>query len=338
MAGELLQLELRRMDAAYVEQNKREYEITKHVSLAEVAPEELMKLRDGLPASVELPEKLFEQDWPGHYLRRIKSVSVTVPVTNAPYGSVSCKLSLAQNKIRKAPGTGSGDENFYTDYHRTEAIVTSSGQNDGGLFELIFRDERYLPFEGAGALSTWDISLKKEGNRFDATTIHDVVLHVRYTAREAGNNTIAAPTGVTGSRLFSAKTDFPAEWYAFVEGTGAPAVHELEMPIVLRHFQPLVGKMPTKITSFQLYARRSSGGVDPISLHVKKPTETSAAEHPLGVVPNAPNTTQTIMTETATGSQDINLLPETPNSLARWRITTTEAQNLEDIWMSCTYE
>jgi hypothetical protein len=27
------------------------------------------------------------------------------------------------------------------------------------MFELNFRDERYLPFEGAGAISTWQLEL-----------------------------------------------------------------------------------------------------------------------------------------------------------------------------------
>jgi len=32
----------------------------------------------------------------------------------------------------------------------TTAIVTSTAQNDSGMFELNLKDERYLPFEGAG--------------------------------------------------------------------------------------------------------------------------------------------------------------------------------------------
>jgi len=36
-----------------------------------------------------------------------------------------------------------------------EAIATSTGQNDAGLFLLDLNDERYLPFEYAGAVSRW---------------------------------------------------------------------------------------------------------------------------------------------------------------------------------------
>ena len=67
-----------------------------------------------------------------------------------------------------------------------QAIATSTGQNDGGLFELNFRDERYLPFEGAGVISRWRIALDPDANGFDFNTLSDVVLHIRYTARDGG--------------------------------------------------------------------------------------------------------------------------------------------------------
>ncbi len=60
-------------------------------------------------------------------------------------------------------------------YGATEAIATSTGQNDAGLFELNFRDERYLPFEYAGAVSRWRIELPIETNAFDIDTVSDLI-------------------------------------------------------------------------------------------------------------------------------------------------------------------
>ncbi|MBK9227461.1 MAG: hypothetical protein IPL67_10515 [Ignavibacteria bacterium] len=37
----------------------------------------------------------------------------------------------------------------------------STGQNDSGVFELNFRDERYLPFENTGAISSWRLELPR---------------------------------------------------------------------------------------------------------------------------------------------------------------------------------
>ena len=50
------------------------------------------------------------------------------------------------------------------------------------MFEFGFRDERYMPFEGAGAISDWSLSLPKTLRVFDYTTISDVVVHLDYTA------------------------------------------------------------------------------------------------------------------------------------------------------------
>ena len=58
------------------------------------------------------------------------------------------------------------------------SMATSSGQTDSGMFELNFRDERYLPFEGAGAVSRWRLELPAPLPQFDYGSIADVLLHV----------------------------------------------------------------------------------------------------------------------------------------------------------------
>ncbi|MDP3599270.1 MAG: hypothetical protein Q8S75_19970, partial [Nitrospirota bacterium] len=114
-----------------------------------------------------------------------------------------------------------------------QSIATSSGQNDGGLFELNFHDDRYLPFEGPGAESIWQFSLPTEFKAFDYDTIADLVLHIRYTAREGGDDyarsvasgLVRTLNGIPtdGLKLLvSLRHDFPAEWRALqVEGDDA---------------------------------------------------------------------------------------------------------------------
>jgi hypothetical protein len=85
---------------------------------------------------------------------------------------VSCTLRLLKNYIRTNPNVVDGyahaqdDTGVWTDDPRFvesnipfKAIATSNAQNDSGVFELSFRDERYLPFEGAGAVSEWSLEL-----------------------------------------------------------------------------------------------------------------------------------------------------------------------------------
>src|SRR5206468_4031582 len=102
-AGDRLLHDVRRMEVAYLDQNAREYEITKHVSLASLHPEGLLALQEQGACFIDLPEAIFDLDYPGHYLRRIKAVSVTVPCITGPYTSVPCKLTLLAIRTRVDP-------------------------------------------------------------------------------------------------------------------------------------------------------------------------------------------------------------------------------------------
>jgi hypothetical protein len=116
-------------------------------------------------------------------------------------------------------------------------ISTSSGQNDAGLFEVNLRDERWLPFEGQGAISAWTLELNPASNNFDFSTITDVVLHVRYTARLgiAESTVLAAvapPTGVTRSIMVSTKNTYGDALYSFFHPTNTTATQQvLTLPI-----------------------------------------------------------------------------------------------------------
>ena len=239
LAGEKLYLDVKRMEIAYQELNQREYEMTKHVSLLQVAPLALLSLRRTGRCTVTLPESLFDMDGPGHYFRRIKSVALSIPCVSGPYASVNCTLSLLKSGIRKTPVLRDGvyaredaeDDRFEDYFGSLQSIVTSSAQNDGGLFETNLRDERYLPFENAGAISEWQLELpgnpsKGDPVQFDYETISDVILHLRYTAREGGSllrqaaignlKTLIDDAKAAGSvRLFSVRDEFPNEWAKF---------------------------------------------------------------------------------------------------------------------------
>jgi peptidoglycan hydrolase-like protein with peptidoglycan-binding domain len=256
MAGEQLALQLRQMERAYHEANKREYEITKHVSLLSLDPMALIHLKEEGMAQFALPEALFDMDFPGHYMRRIKTVSITLPCVTGPYASVSATLRLTKSRIRYKPETATGyapredDPRFLTNYAATRAVATSTGQNDGGLFELNFRDERYLPFEGEGVESLWQLEINKDFAGFDIQTLSDAVLHIRYTAREGGEPLKAAAkthladqlksafTTLDGkpqplTRVFSLRHEFPEAWNELTQPVPADATGEVTRVLTL---------------------------------------------------------------------------------------------------------
>ncbi|MBS1789172.1 MAG: insecticidal toxin protein [Acidobacteria bacterium] len=245
LAGEKLYLDIKRMEMAYHEQNQREFELTKHVSVLQLDPLALVQLRATGRCTLRLPESLFDMDGPGHFFRRIKTVAVSIPCVTGPYASVNCTLTLLKSSIRKTPVVGdqyahvdAEDSRFSDSFGSLQSIVTSSAQNDSGLFETNLRDERYLPFENSGVISEWQLELpadpSKEENlaQFDYDTISDVILHIRYSAREGGSllrkgavdNLQAAIKEAKAAglvRLFSVRDEFPTEWANFHSQPGA---------------------------------------------------------------------------------------------------------------------
>lgn len=294
LAGEKLHYDLKRMEVAYYEQNKREYEITKHISLAMLHPEALVMLKETGECHINLPEAIFDLDYPGHYMRRIKSVSLTIPCVTGPYTNVSCTLTLLSNRIRQKTTTeggyawqGNEDNRFIYNIGSIQSIVTSNAREDSGLFELNFRDERYLPFEGAGAISNWHIELPTEFRQFDYDTISDVVIHIRYTAREGGQNfknvvevdlrnalnSMIVEMGKTGLfRFFSAKREFPNEWHQFLHPS-AGQLSQLSLPLEKKRF-PFQFKDENiqiqKLTFFVQLKNAASNGYE-FTLSIKPP-------------------------------------------------------------------
>ena len=262
LAGEKLYLDIKRMEMAYYDLNQREYELTKHVSLLQVDPLALLQLRTTGRCTVRLLEALFDMDGPGHYFRRIKTVALSIPCVTGPYASVNCTLTLLKSSIRKTQILRNGnyaredaeDDRFNDYFGSLQSIVTSSAQNDSGLFETNLRDERYLPFENSGVISEWQLELpanpsKGDPRQFDYDTISDVILHIRYTAREGGGllrqgamNNLKShieEAQATGSvRLFSVRHEFPSAWAKFtgVKIEGATQTAELTLELREEHY------------------------------------------------------------------------------------------------------
>lgn len=266
LSGEALYLDIKRLELAYHEHNRREYELTRHISLRQLNPAALLALKATGACQVSIPEWVFDLDTPGHYLRRIKTVGMTIPCVTGPYTSVSCTLTLTKSSLRTSPLVGDGyarqgsEDNRFVDYFSaTQSIVTSSAQNDSGLFETNLHDERFLPFEGAGAESTWQLELPADFRQLDYRTISDVILHMRYTAREGGAplrtgavdslNTMVAEVGTSGlGLLFNLRPDFSSEWAAFNSGAG-----DFTATIRKDYFPYLAQSKAITITSFDLY-------------------------------------------------------------------------------------
>jgi Tc toxin complex TcA C-terminal TcB-binding domain len=163
---------------------------------------------------------LFDRDFPGHYLRLIKDVSLTVVALVPPAEAVHATLS--NNGVSRVIAGLPFDQRRVVQ-RQSESIAVTAAANATGLFELRLDDPILLPFEGAGVDTTWSLEMPKGANRFDLSSLADVLLTVRYTAFDdvTYREKVLKQLGMTSNRelstggmaSFSLRTAFPDEWF-----------------------------------------------------------------------------------------------------------------------------
>ncbi|UKZ83881.1 hypothetical protein TrVFT333_011695 [Trichoderma virens FT-333] len=259
LSAQQLTAALHRMEKFYIQNTAHDYELTKTISLRQTSPLALIDLRTKGIADFEIPEVLFDHDFPGHYCRRIKSISVTIPSIIGPYTGVNCTLRLLEHRYRLKAGTSStgsyyladtsNDERFHTDSIPITSIALSTCNHDSGAFELNFNGDRYVPFEGAGVISRWKLELPGPFPQFDYHTISDVLFTVQYTALEGGamwkqqasdavrkfRSELKEGLGHEGALLLvDLRADFPNEWRQFsAQITAAKTQEERRKAVVM---------------------------------------------------------------------------------------------------------
>ncbi|WP_214512678.1 neuraminidase-like domain-containing protein [Pseudomonas brassicacearum] len=195
-AGEELKMSLLQMHREYLQNNRRELEIRKTVSLKELknkdASSTINKTWEEIQAALkndgtcafELTQKMFDDDYEGqdHYLRRIKTISVSLPVTVGPYEDICAVLNQSYSKVEMATTVGTAKENL----RASQQLALSHGIDDNGQFQLNFQDERYLPFEYTGAISRWTLTFPNpDAQEAMLESLTDIVIHLSYTARRS---------------------------------------------------------------------------------------------------------------------------------------------------------
>lgn len=237
-AADGLVVALDAMEAAYAAGNTRRLEIERTISLAALSPTALFNLKTGGTCSFDIPELLFDYDYPGHYARKLQSVTLSIPAVVGPYQNI--KAMLTQTKSAVAASNDFANVEYLIDNSKKQPtsvlidlaadnrqIAVSRGIDDSGMFVLDFRDERYLPFEGTGAVSSWRLDMPRETNRFDFAQLSDVVITLRYTALaddDDGDNGLKAKVETLLANKYPlaagyyvpVQQSFPLQWRAFM--------------------------------------------------------------------------------------------------------------------------
>ena len=123
--------------------------MTNHISVSRLNPTALLQLKATGSCEIDIPEWLYDLDSPGQFMRRIKTIAISIPCITGPYTGVHCKLSLLNSSIRISSLLGDGyprstteDDIRFRNFTGTiQSVITSLAQNDSGLFETNLWDE-----------------------------------------------------------------------------------------------------------------------------------------------------------------------------------------------------
>lgn len=194
--------------------DERKRQVSKTISLAQLTPFELQQFRETGVLSFRTDRELFERDHPGHHLRLIKNVSVSVIALTPPTDGI--KAELRNSGISRVV---TGGPPFRTEVIRRdpETITLSSPQNETGVFQLKPEGEKLNPFEKTGVDTSWELRMPKAANAFDYDTIADVLLTINYTALQSDTYRQQVIKRLdpeqSGQRAFSFTDEYADPWY-----------------------------------------------------------------------------------------------------------------------------
>lgn len=210
-AGQSMQLDLLRMERMFLERNERRLELTKTISLRQLfeqgkyalaTPWESVigELKKG-KLDFEFSQRMFDSDYPGHYCRQITSLSLSFPAVLGPYQDVRATLTQISSATVLKANIDSLDYFYGAEENPMppldvllnprshQQVGVSHGVEDSGMHQVNFGDERYLPFEGTGAVSQWRLAFPRstsvDQNKL-ISSLTDIIVHVRYLAKAGG--------------------------------------------------------------------------------------------------------------------------------------------------------
>ena len=159
--------------------DQRKLQLTKTISLAQMAPFEFQRFRETGVLPIAISRQLFDQDFPGHYLRLIKRVTTSVLALIPPTHGI--KATLSNTGVSRTTIGGSAFQDVVV-RRDPQAVALTSPMNATGLFQLDAQPELLLPFEGLGVETSWEFQMPKAANFINYDAIADVLITIEYTA------------------------------------------------------------------------------------------------------------------------------------------------------------
>jgi hypothetical protein len=206
----------------------RKLQLSKTISLAQTLPVEFAIFRHGftLASGERQPAgrlvfgtqmEWFDREFPGHYMRLIKAIRMTVVALIPPNEGIRATLRNSGISLVVAGPPYIGSFEQQTISRPAESVALSVPFQASGLFVLDYNDDMLLPFEGTGVATDWVFELPQTANRFDFDSIADVLLTIEYTALESPvyreQVLQSLDPMIVLERAFSFRQNFADAWY-----------------------------------------------------------------------------------------------------------------------------
>lgn len=255
-----LEADLVKLENESIDTKNRRLNVSKTFSVRSLFPGELFSLqREGRMTLPFRLEEHFEPEFPGQYNRRIENVRVSVVALTPPAQGIRASLTNISQGLCYVDSDGNSTALIGAPGQR---IDFTSPDSASGLFELDPQSELLRPFEGLGVQTTFQLDMPLPANRWDMTSIYDVLLTVDYTARhsskkyddrakKANNN-----PRVSEQRAFSLRNEFGDQWYDLLHADLEGELPTISFDIERAHFRPHLRDIKTNaarlfiVTSF----------------------------------------------------------------------------------------
>ncbi|MFE0512777.1 hypothetical protein, partial [Streptomyces sp. NPDC058964] len=244
-AERLLQ-DVTRLDQYAFETDKRRLNLAQSFSLADRMPRDFADFRQAGRLSFATPMSWFDESFPGHLLRLVRRIRVSVVGLIPPTTGVRATLTSSGISRVVLPSAGFPTTTLV---RPPESVALTSPVSATGVFDLDAQQELLLPFEGSGVDTHWTLDLPRPANPFDFRSLADVVITVEYTAtedydyREQVLRRFADAGRTSGDRVFSLSGEFPDEFYELSNPADATANREVTLSVDASAFPLAIGDL-----------------------------------------------------------------------------------------------
>jgi hypothetical protein len=220
------------LDQLAFDSNARKLQLAKTFSLAQLAPVEFQQFRRTGVLMFATPMRIFDEEFPGHYLRLLKRVRTSVVALVPPQRGI--RATLSNPGVSRVVVGGDGFQSVRLT-REPESVALTSPSGASGVFDLDAQPELLLPFELSGVDTVWTLELPKAANPFDYRTIADVLVTFEYTALAStqyrAKVTQQLDRKSAAVRTYSLRDQFPDQWYDLHHPSSPDAPVEVEYTV-----------------------------------------------------------------------------------------------------------